>query len=49
MRFVTEPGSFTFSVGASSADIRAEQAVELRGDVAEYRQRAIVATKASVE
>src|SRR5205085_11449284 len=45
MRFVTEPGAFTFSIGASSADIRAEQTVTLSGQVAEYRQREIVATK----
>jgi len=45
MRFVVEPGSFRFSVGASATDIRAEQTVELSGDVAEYRQREIVATR----
>ncbi len=44
MRFVTEPGDFTFSVGASSADIRVEETVMLSGDIAEYRQREIVAT-----
>jgi beta-glucosidase len=49
MRFVTEPGAFTFSVGASSADIRAEQTITLSGAVAEYRQRAIVATQVDVE
>ncbi|HWQ14157.1 MAG TPA: glycoside hydrolase family 3 N-terminal domain-containing protein [Roseiflexaceae bacterium] len=49
MRFVTEPGAFTFSVGASSADIRAEQVVTLGGAVAEYRQREIVATRVRVE
>ncbi|HEU5012886.1 MAG TPA: glycoside hydrolase family 3 N-terminal domain-containing protein [Roseiflexaceae bacterium] len=49
MRFVTEPGAFTFSVGASSADMRAEQVVELRGGVAEYRQREIVATNVMIE
>ena len=48
MRFVTEPGAFTFSVGASSADIRAEKTVTLEGQVAEYRQREIVATKVGV-
>jgi beta-glucosidase len=48
MRFVTEPGAFTFSVGASSADIRAEQTVTLDGQVAEYQQREIVATKVAV-
>jgi len=49
MRFVTEPGAFTFSVGASSADIRAAQVVELAGPVAEFRQREIVATMVHVE
>ena len=48
MRFVTEPGSFTFWIGASSADIRAEQQVTLAGETAEYRQREIVATAAQV-
>jgi beta-glucosidase len=45
MCFVTEPGAFTFSVGASSTDIRAEQTVVLDGEVVEYRQKEIVATK----
>ena len=45
MRFVTEPGAFTFGVGASSSDIRAEQTVELAGELAAYRQREIVATR----
>jgi beta-glucosidase len=45
MRFVTEPGAFTFSIGASSVDIRAEKTIVLDGQVAEYRQREIVATK----
>ena len=49
MRFVTEPGTFTFSVGASSADVRAEQTVELSGAVVEYLQREIVATSVAVE
>lgn len=49
MRFVTEPGAFTFGVGASSADIRLRQTVELGGDVAAYRQREIVATRVRVE
>jgi beta-glucosidase len=44
MRFVTEPGDFTFSVGASSADIRASKLITLRGDVVEYRQRDIIGT-----
>jgi len=49
MRFVVEPGAFTFSIGASAADIRAEQIVELSGAVAEYRQREIVATSIGSE
>jgi beta-glucosidase len=48
MRFVTEPGAFTFSVGASSADIRAEKTVTLEGQVVEYRQREIVATQCKI-
>jgi beta-glucosidase len=44
MRFVTEPGTFSFAAGASAADIRARAAVELGGEVAEYRQAAVVAT-----
>ena len=44
MRFVTEPGSFTFSLGASSVDIRLEETVLLDGPVIEYRQREIVDT-----
>ncbi len=49
MRFVVEPGRFRFTVGASSADIRAEQTIELSGPVAEYRQREIVATSVAIE
>jgi beta-glucosidase len=45
MRFVTEPGAFTFSIGGSWADIRAEQIVILDDQVAQYRQREIVGTK----
>jgi beta-glucosidase len=48
MRFVTEPGAFTFSVGASSVDIRAEQTVTLAGEIAEYRQREIEDTQVSI-
>lgn len=48
MRFVTEPGAFTFSLGASSADIRAEQKVTLDGPVVEYCQREVVDTEATV-
>jgi len=49
MRFVVEPGSFTFSVGASSADLRAERTLILDEETAVYHQRAIVATKVVVE
>ena len=49
MRFITEPGAFTFSIGASSADIRAETTVTLAGQVASYRQREIVETKIDIE
>ena len=49
MRFVTEPGAFRFSVGASSADIRAEQTVTLPGESTEYQQRAIVSTTVNID
>jgi beta-glucosidase len=49
MRFVCEPGAFTFAVGASRTDIRARETVELSGAIAEFRQREIVATTVSVE
>jgi beta-glucosidase len=49
MRFVCEPGAFTFAIGASRADIRARATAELGGDVDEYRQREIVATAVSVQ
>jgi beta-glucosidase len=42
MRFVVEPGSFTFRVG------EAEATVELGGDVRELRQRDVVATAVDV-
>ena len=48
MRFVVEPGAFTFSVGSSSASIRAEKTIRLDGQTSEYRQREIVATKVEV-
>jgi len=48
MRFVVEPGGFRFTVGASSADIRAEARIELEGDVVEHRQRDVVATAVRV-
>jgi beta-glucosidase len=49
MRFVVEPGAFLFSVGASATDVRGEQAVVLGGEVAEYRQREVVATRVAIE
>ncbi len=49
MRFVTEPGEFTFSIGASSRDIRAEQIVTLEGRVAEYKQYEVIATKVLID
>ncbi len=49
MRFVTEPGEFTFSVGASAGDIRTEKSITLAGEVADTRQREIVATSIVVE
>lgn len=48
MRFVVEPGTFWFGVGASAADIRAEGTVEVGGAVAAYRQREIVATGVTI-
>ena len=48
MRFVTEPGAFTFSIGTSSADIRAEKTVTLDGPVAAYLQREIIATQLDI-
>jgi beta-glucosidase len=48
MRFVVEPGSFRFAVGASSADIRQYATVEITGPVARYSQRSIVAVAATV-
>ena len=48
MRFVTEPGAFTFSIGASSADIQAEQTVTLDGQVVEYWQQEVVDTQVEV-
>jgi beta-glucosidase len=49
MRFVVEPGTFRFAVGASAADIRAEQIIELSGQLAEYRQREVIATSVMIE
>lgn len=49
MRFVVEPGAFTFKVGASSDDIRLEHTVELTGETASYAQREVVATTVAVD
>ena len=48
MRFVVEPGEFTFSIGGASDDIRVKVPVVLTGDTAEFRQREIVATEVRV-
>jgi beta-glucosidase len=48
MRFVCEPGAFVFAIGASRTDIRTRGTADLAGDVAEYRQREIVATAVSI-
>jgi len=48
MRFVVEPGTFRFSVGASSADIRQRATILLAGPVVEHRQRDIVATTVNI-
>jgi beta-glucosidase len=47
MRFVVEPGMFTFTCGGASDRADAEASVELVGDVADYLQREVVATKAA--
>jgi len=49
MRFVTEPGTFWFGVGASLANIRISQTIELGGEVATDREKEIIATTAEVE
>lgn len=48
MRRVTEPGTFTFFVGASSIDIRAEATVELSGDAMEHDVRDSAMTSSRV-
>ena len=47
MRRVTEPGTFTFFVGASAADIRAEATVEITGSTAAHPLRDFELTSAS--
>jgi beta-glucosidase len=48
MRFVVEPGTFRFSVGASSADLRSHAVLSMAGTTAEHRQRDVVATSWTV-
>jgi hypothetical protein len=48
-RLVTEPGTFTFRVGGTSAPAHQQSVqVSLDGDIAEYARRSIVATTATV-
>jgi beta-glucosidase len=49
LRFVVEPGGFSFGVGRASDDICLLEEVQIGGTVAEYRQREVVATVAEVE
>ncbi|GCE23642.1 glycoside hydrolase family 3 N-terminal domain-containing protein [Dictyobacter kobayashii] len=49
MHFVTEPGAFTFRIGASSTDIRLTETVTLNGPIIEYRQRDIVDTTVTID
>jgi beta-glucosidase len=49
MRFVTEPGTFRFSVGGASNRARASADVDLGGEPATFRQRDVVATVVRVE
>ena len=49
MRFVTEPGSFRFTVGGASDRADADAVVVLTGAVASFRQREIVATSVTAE
>ena len=48
MRFVTEPGTFCFSVGGASDTATAQASVDLVGHAAAFRQREIVATTARI-
>lgn len=48
MRFVCEPGTFTFSVCSSATSVAQQATVTLAGPVVEYRQREVVATKVTV-
>jgi beta-glucosidase len=49
MRFVVEPGTFTFSVGGASDSATTSAAVALTGDTHAYRQSAVVATQVSID
>ncbi|GCE25084.1 beta-glucosidase [Dictyobacter alpinus] len=49
MCFVTEPGAFTFKIGASSTDIRLTETVTLNGPLITYRQCAIVDTIVAID
>jgi len=49
MRYVVEPGSFRFSVGASSSDIRQQAVVEVTGSTAAYSQRSVIAVAARTD
>ena len=45
MNFVTEPGTFRFTVGGASDTAAHEVDVELTGETAHYRQRDVTATR----
>ena len=49
LRFVCEPGDFAFAISESALDTRRSATVRLDGEVAEYRQRDIVATRVEVQ
>jgi beta-glucosidase len=49
MRFVVEPGTFTFSVGGASDSATTSATVALTGDTHAYRQSAVVATQVSID
>ena len=48
MRYVVEPGAFTFSVGSSSDNTPLQETVLLTGDTSEWKQREVVATTVRV-
>jgi beta-glucosidase len=49
MQFVTEPGSFSVQVGASSSDIRLSGSFDLTGETVCLRQRDVITTSVSQE